>query len=364
MQSFERLMSPLIIDELMIPNRIVFPAVHTGYTEADGSISPKMARFYGELARGGVGLIIIGATAVSQGGELFSGTPCIDDDRVLEGLAGVFRAIREHGSVSSIQLAYGGRQNNASLKGVPIVAPSPIPCPTLKIVPRELRIEEIEDIEDQFAEGVVRAREAGAERVQFHCAHGYLIHQFLSPLSNRRTDEYGGSLGNRMRFIINIIRKSRRKVGHDFPLSCRISGDDFHEGGINLHDAVQMASALVKEGVSFLDVSGGVRGREAERDKAMASGGFRRLASSIRQAVRVPVSCVGMITDLRMGEEILQEGDADMVAMARALIADPKLIQKSLSGDFDAINSCTRCGQCRYWHSGQPYLTCPVYGEW
>ena len=111
MQKFERLMSPLVIDELMIPNRIVFPAVHTGYTEPDGRISPRMARFYGDLARGGVGLVIVGATAVSEKGKLFSETPCIDDDRVVEGLAGVFRAISEHGSVPSIQLGYGGRQN-------------------------------------------------------------------------------------------------------------------------------------------------------------------------------------------------------------------------------------------------------------
>jgi len=364
MQIFEHLMSPLIIDEMVIPNRIVFPAVHTGYTEPDGRISPKMERFYGEVARGGVGLTIVGATAVSYQGKLFSETPCIDDDRVLKGLAGVFRVIREHGSVPAIQLVFGGRQNRAALEGMPIVAPSPIPCPALNIVPRELCLEEVVAIEDQFAEGAARAREAGAEMVQFHGAHGYLIHQFLSPLSNQRTDEYGGSIENRMRFLINIVRKSRQRAGDDFPLNCRINGEDFKEGGLTLDDALQIACALAKEGIKFLGVSGGVRGAEEERDKAMAAGHFRRLARSIRQAARVPVSCVGMITNLDTAEEILLEGASDMVAMAKSLIADPQLIQKSLRGKFETIKPCIRCGVCYYWNSGQPHLTCPVYGGW
>jgi 2,4-dienoyl-CoA reductase-like NADH-dependent reductase (Old Yellow Enzyme family) len=364
METFECLMWPLTIDDLTMPNRIVFPAVHTGYTEPDGRISPGMERFYGEIARGGVGLTIVGATAVTAQGMLMPETPCIDDDRVVEGLAGVFRAIREHGSVPAIQLVHGGRQSRTALKGATIVAPSPIPCPTLKIVPRELTLKEIEAIEDKFAEGAVRAREAGAEMVQFHAAHGYLIHQFLSPLSNQRTDEYGGSFENRMRFLLNIVRKSRKRLGHDFPLGCRINGDDFRPGGLTLDDAVKVAKALAKEGVKLLDVSGGVRGTEKEREKAMAEGGFRHLASSIRKAATIPVSCVGMITDLRTAENILREGEADMVAMARALIADPQLIQKSLRGEFEAIKPCIRCNDCRYWLSGYPHLTCPVHGKW
>jgi len=364
MPKFERLMSQITIDGLTIPNRIVFPAIHTGYTEPDGRISPKMKHFHSELARGGVGLSIVGFTAVSAQGKFCPETPCLDDDRVVEGLAEVFRAIHDHGSVAAVQIAYAGRQNRTGLEGMPIVAPSPIPCPDLKIVPRALSVDEIEAIENQFAEATARVRDAGVDMVQIHGAHGYLIHQFLSPLSNQRTDIYGGSLENRMLFLLNIVRKSRQRVGPDFPLSCRINGQDYQEGGLTLDDARQIARALAKEGIQFLDVSGGVRGAERVRDEAMATGDFRRLARSVREAAGVPVSCVGMITDLRTAEEILQGNTSDMVAIGRALIADPRLIKKSLRGEFDAINPCNKCNTCYYWISGQPHLTCPVYGEW
>ncbi len=364
MPKFKHIMSPITIGSLKISNRIVFPAVNTGYTEPDGTISPKMSHFYGKLALGGVGLIIVGATGVSSQGKFFSESPCINNDRVLKGLAGVFRTIHDYGSIAAIQIGHGGRQNRAALNGMPLVAPSPIPCPVLKIKPRALSVEEIKRIEDQFADGTARARKAGADMVQFHGAHGYLIHQFLSPQSNKRTDQYGGSLENRMRFLLSIVKKSREKAGSDFPLSCRINGDDYQEGGLTLDDAKHIARALVQEGVQLIDVSGGVRLSWDAREKAMAAGDFRRLARGIRETVDVPVGCVGMITDLRTAEEIINKGTADMVAMARALIADPELIQKSLRGDFDSISPCIRCDICHYWRHGQPCLTCPVYGRW
>lgn len=347
MNGFGSLQKPLVVKGVRLPNRIVFPPTVTNYASADGQVTDRLIRYYQEIARNGVGLTVVGATAVAKAGNLFPYCTRIDDDRYLEGLSRLFSVIREAGSVPSVQLAHAGRQTSRRITGEQPVAPSPIPCLVWKDEPRELTVKEIEEIEDAFAEGVRRSKAAGAAMVELHGAHGYLINQFLSPFSNQRKDNYGGSLENRARFALNILHKSRARVGADYPLICRISAEEFMEGGLTLRDTQEIASLLAENGVDIISVSAGVAASRPQRDRFMKEGRFWELAGAIKKAVpQTPVIAVGKIMDLATAERVMEEHGVELIAICRALIADPELITKSLDGRFDEIVRCIECGEC------------------
>jgi len=220
--------NPLEIRDIVIPNRIVFPPIVTGYSNADGSIGDRQKNFYKTIAQGGVGLVIIGATAVTEDGPLTRRCSRIDKDDYIKGLSDLFATIKAEGSVAGIQLVHAGRQTNTRRTGgLPIVAPSAIPCPVNGVMPRELSINEIKNLENAFIQATERALEAGADFIEYHAAHGYLINQFLSPFSNKRSDEYGGSVENRARFALNIIKGARERIGVKPVLGFRISAVEF-----------------------------------------------------------------------------------------------------------------------------------------
>ncbi|MDP6561228.1 MAG: NADH:flavin oxidoreductase, partial [Candidatus Binatia bacterium] len=255
--------------------------------------------------------------------------------------------IQEAGSVPAVQLAHAGRQTSQRMTGEQPVAPSAIPCPVWKDEPHELAIKEIEEIEDAFAEGVKRSKAAGAAMVELHGAHGYLIHQFFSPLSNRREDGYGGSLENRVRFALNILHKCRAQVGSDFPLICRISAEEFMEGGLTLQESQEIAILLAENGVDIISVSAGVAASRPQRDKFMKEGRFWELAGAIKKALpQTPVIAVGKIIDLATAEQVMEEQGVELIAICRALIADPELVAKSIEGQSEEIVRCIECGEC------------------
>jgi 2,4-dienoyl-CoA reductase-like NADH-dependent reductase (Old Yellow Enzyme family) len=245
------------------------------------------------------------------------------------------------------------------------VAPSAIPCPVWGELPRELNQNEIEKIENQFAEAAFRAKRAGAELVEFNAAHGYLINGFLSPYSNHRKDLYGGSLENRARFMRNILTKTRERVGEDFPLICRISADEFVAGGLRLNDTKNISRLLEENGVDMISVSGGVAESRPRRDEFMEQGKFLELARGIKKSVCIPVIAVGKILSLSQAEKILNDGVADLVAICRAIIADPEFIPKSLENRVEEIQECIECGTCgASLMEDDMRMQCSVNKEW
>ncbi|MFO7963186.1 MAG: NADH:flavin oxidoreductase [Desulfobacterales bacterium] len=329
---------------LALSNRIVFPPFVTGYSSNDGMVTDRQVKFYKEIAAGGPGLVIVGATAVSPDGTGWMGNTRIDNDNAISGLKNLFDAIKAEGAAAGIQLYHCGVSTNTERTGGrPLVAPSAVPYPDGSGTAVALTREDIDILEEAFAGSAERAFEAGADLVEIHCAHGYLIDQFLSPLSNRRTDEYGGSLENRARFALNIIEKTRRAVGPDNIVGVRIGADEFAEGGYGLDESGIFSRWMAQKGADFIHVSGGMNQKGLE---AMNKGVFVQMAAEIKKGVDVPVICVGNIKNLARAEEIIASGAADLVAMGRALVADPGLIRKSFSGNEDQIVDCVDCLEC------------------
>nr|MDO8080729.1 tRNA-dihydrouridine synthase [Candidatus Freyarchaeota archaeon] len=367
MSGLEKVFTPLVIKSVKISNRIVFPPTDTDFGTADGFVTTMELNYYSRISRGGPGLTIVGASAVMKNGRGFPNVLNVYDDRYIDGLSKLFAVIKKNGSVPGIQLSHAGRQ--AWMPSFEPVAPSPIPC-TLKsegqglvmelAKPRELSLGEIEEIEDAFAAAAIRAKKAGAEFIEFHGCHGYLLHEFLSPFSNRRTDDYGGNLENQARFAVNVIMKTRESVGEDFPLCFRISADGRVEGDLTLEESKKLAPILVDAGIDVLHVSSG---RFENIDYISPTRNLGEcvnvhLAEVIKERVDVPIITVGAIYDLRTAEKILEEGKADMVAMGRAQIADPELVNKSKAGEFDSIVKCTRCNECGLSLYMEPGMRC------
>jgi 2,4-dienoyl-CoA reductase-like NADH-dependent reductase (Old Yellow Enzyme family) len=365
MTSFDRLMEPITLKNTVLPNRLVFPPTVTDYAEENHEVGEPLTDYYRTIAQSKVGLTVIGATSISPEGDLFPYCTRIDEDKYIDGLSQLFAVIKEAGSVPGIQIAHAGRQNSSKYTGVQPVAPSPIPCPTRNETPRELAIEEIEKLEDQFAQGAFRAKQAGAEVIELHGAHGYLINQFLSPYLNKRNDIYGGSIENRSRFLLNILTKTREKVGADLPLICRISAEEFVEGGTTLDDSKKIAVMLAENGLDVISVSGGIAESRSKRNEAMKKGRFLELAKGIKEVVQIPVIAVGQIIDLSQAEKVLEDGIADLVAICRALIVDPELIRKTMEDRVQEINRCIACGECLATLSKNDMrMRCSVNKEW
>ena len=345
MTAYPKVNESLKIKGVTIPNRIVFPPVVTNYSAIDGSISDQQISFYRKIAGAGVGLTIIGASSITPDG-IVSGMTRIDEDRYIPSLRRLFDVIREQGSVPGVQIVHPGRQTRSEITGRETVSASAIPCPFLGETPRELTIAEIEELEDAFAQAIRRAVEAGAEVVEMHAAHGYLLCQFLSPLSNIRQDQYGGSPENRARFALNAIDKARDMVGPDKVLGFRISADEFLEGGLNIDESRVFAKMMLDHSADFINVSAGTPASGPKRHEEMEEGTYVRLAGEVKQVVNVPVICVGWVTGLDRAEEILVDGTADLVAICRALIADHDLLKKYYEGRVGEVVECIHCGEC------------------
>ena len=344
MNQFSRTFTPLNIRDLVIPNRIVFPPVVTGYSKPDGSVSRRQDAFFGNIARGGIGMIIVGATAIAPEGVGWMGNTRIDQDEHIQGLERLFNVIKAEGSVAGIQLYHAGsRTTHRRTKGLEMVSSSGIEHPYGSGVPRELTITEIHQLEEAFAKATERAFAAGADIVEFHAASAYLINQFLSPLYNRRSDEYGGSLENRARFGLNIIKRTREMVGPDHVIGIRICAEEFTEGGYRIEESRKFCRWFEDEGIDFIDATAEVTPEGMEE---MFKGTFLQLASAIKDAVTVPVICVGAIKSVERIEEILAQDQADLVAVCRALIADTELVAKTLNGKEEDIVECLDCFDC------------------
>ncbi|MCK4721983.1 MAG: NADH:flavin oxidoreductase, partial [Dehalococcoidia bacterium] len=222
MNSLTRLFEPGSIGTMELGSRIIMAPMGTLFANEDGSVSERLCRYYEERAKGGVALIIVEVTAVARGGKAHPRELGIYEDEFIPGLGRLVDSVHQYGVSIAIQLHHTGRQTTAEAAGGQPVAPSAIPCPLLKVMPRELTTEEIEHLAAAYGEGARRAKEAGFDAVEIHGAHGYLICQFLSAYSNKRTDKYGGNLEGRMRFALDIVARAKDNVGADFPMLFRL----------------------------------------------------------------------------------------------------------------------------------------------
>jgi 2,4-dienoyl-CoA reductase-like NADH-dependent reductase (Old Yellow Enzyme family) len=258
-----------------------------------------------------------------------------------------------------VQLAHGGRVLRPDLAGGTVVGPSAIPSPNSQNTPHALSTEEINEIVSQFVQTAVNAKDAGAELAEFHGAHSFLLNEFMSPAANQRSDEYGGSTENRARIVREIIQQTRQKVGDNFVLGLRMSVDEFVEGGLKPEESVEMIRMFIEDGLDVIHVSGGGLDSGGAMIQAALKGELLKLAGFVKKQVNIPVIAVGGILKLEQAEAALENDMADMVAIGRALIADPVLVTKSLEGRVDEVVECTNCMQC-FMPGSEPGITCQV----
>jgi len=332
MTRFSALFTPFRIGSLEVRNRIVMPPMATNFASEDGSVNEQHIAYYLKRAKGGVGYITFEHTGVLKQGRAFPTMTLIESDQNIAPLKKLVEAVRREGGKIVIQINHAGRQTSSSNTGGPIVAPSAIPCPVRKEIPRELSIEEIGRIVNAYGEAARRVKETGADGVEIHMAHGYLLCQFLSPFSNQRTDDYGGNRDRRMRMALEVLRAVRTRVGSGFPVICRLSADEYVEGGLKLEDTVEIAKALERSGADALHISACVAASVYFNHPPYYAeeGVFFHLAQGVKSAVGIPVITVGPIRTPELANRIVEEKKADLVSMGRALIADPELPVKAL----------------------------------
>ncbi len=369
MQGFERLFQPITIKGVTIRNRIAMPAMNNNFANSDGSVSPRLIRYYEERGKGGTGLIIISGAYVDAKVKKRGGGLLIDDDRLVPPLKSLAETIQRTGAKVFQQINHNGRLMSSSklLKtaatGKP-VAPSAIPHLVTGQIPHVLTKDEIKTLIEQFGQGARRARDAGFDGVEIHGTHGHLINQFFSLYSNRRTDEYGGSLENRLRFPVEVYRRARELTGDNFIIGFRFNAREFAPIETPLEDVIALCERLEKEGIDLLHMSAGNSETPSASTRIMPFcnvplGCYSDLAARIKPYIRVPLVTVARINTPELAEEILREGKADIVATGRALIADPWWPNKLAAGKRDEIRRCLSCNQgCMEHLAQEKAITC------
>ncbi|HEU4678681.1 MAG TPA: NADH:flavin oxidoreductase/NADH oxidase, partial [Terrimicrobiaceae bacterium] len=326
------LLSPLTIRGVTFRNRIAM-APMCQYSAEDGFAHDWHLVHLGSRAVGGVGLVIVEATGVTGNGRISPGDLGIWKDEHIEPLARIVRFVHSQGAIAGIQLAHAGRKASCDLAwkggarlrpeqgGWPVVAPSPIPFNEDDPIPQALDGEAIDGIVAAFEAAARRALAAGFKVIEIHAAHGYLLHEFLSPISNRRSDEFGGSLDNRMRLLLRVAGQLRRLIPEELPLFVRLSATDWVEGGWDVDQSVELARRLRSLGVDLIDVSSG--GMVPQARVPVARGYQVPFARRIRDEAGIRTGAVGMITDPNHADEIITGGDANLVFLARELLREP-----------------------------------------
>lgn len=330
--SAPRLFTPFKIRDITLPNRIVVSPM-CQYSAENGFANDWHLVHLGSRVIGGAAAVMVEATAVEPRGRISPGDVGLWSDPHIEPLERIARFAKRHGAVPAIQLAHAGRKASTAAPwqgGKPLsesedgwqpVAPSPIPFDKGYPVPAELSKEDIRQITAEFAAAARRALDAGFQIVELHAAHGYLLHEFLSPLSNRRRDEYGGAFDNRIRFVLEVVNAVRRQWPERLPLFLRISATDYADGGWAIDDSVRLARAVAPLGVDLIDCSSG--GLVPHVRIPVGPGYQVAFAAQVRREAEVPTGAVGMITDPQQAEDVLESGSADLVILAREFLREP-----------------------------------------
>lgn len=352
-----KMFEPVTIKNIRIRNRIARSATYEGMGNHVGEPSPQIARLYNTLAEGEVGLIFTSAAIIErfkiplpEGADMAYPT-YIDIDDLIELWKPIVADVKSRGAAIAMQVVHPGRQEAPVLRGgEPPLAPSAVEEKLSGVMPREITIDEIKDVVEKFAQVCRRVKEAGFDAVQLHGGHGYLISNFISPYTNRRTDEYGGDTAARSKFIVDIVGRARELVGEDYPIMIKMNCDDFAPDGLRKEEAARVAAVIEEAGIDCIEITGGIyenadsTSRKAirkEEDEAY----FLSHAEALRSAVSIPLILVGGFRTPSVVERILEEGVADMVSVCRPLIREPLLIKRWKEGDLEKAK-CISCNQC------------------
>ena len=358
-RKYPNLFSPIKIGPLMLKNRIVSAPTSVAELSGESHLSRDNIAYYKLKAKGGAALVTVGESIVhSATGRSHPKQIFLDDEGVVPSLVETADAIHQYGAIASIELSHGGINCDPMfIGGRNPIGPSAIPTEIgfrtkemTPVVVEEMTEELMEEIADSFAAGAARVKLAGFDMCMIHAGHGWLLAQFLSPLTNRREDQYGGSVENRARFPIMVIDRVRESVGRDFPIELRISGSELIDGGLTIKDAIEI-SRMVEDKVDLIHVSAGAHAvietlTTMHPSMFLPHGCNVHLAEAVKKEVKIPVVTVGGISDPRQMEEIIAGGRADIIALARGLIADPELPRKAQYGKDDEIVHCLRCFDC------------------
>lgn len=325
-----KIKQPLVIKNVKLNNRIAMPPMASEKTE-DGHITPAHHHYYRKRTKGGhIGLVVTEHMYICPEGQATPGQIYIGDDSCIEGLRSLTDAIHESGAKCFAQINHAGYKAPEKLIGMQPVSASAMEFRLKsgeRVTPAELSKEEIKRIAACFAAAALRAKEARYDGVEIHAAHGYLLCQFYSPLSNRRTDEYGGSLENRVRLHLEVIAAVRAAVGGDYPVAIRMGGCDYMEGGSSIEDCVEACKMFEKAGIDLIDLSGGHCGFQPEGREGVL---FEDMAKAVKAEVAVPVILTGGIVDGETAERLLQENACDIVGIGRALLKDPSWAENQI----------------------------------
>ncbi len=323
-----KLNESLQINQIVMPGRLFMPPVGSYKAEDDGTVTDELVEHYRlRAANPHVAMITTEHTFFMREGMKCLRMLGADNDNKIPGLRRITDAIHESGKIAICQLNHCGAAADPAAIGLPAAkAPSAVLLPEpvrqgRTVVPDEMTVAEIREVEAKMAEAAIRAKEAGYDGVEIHCAHAYLLNQFYSPLTNLRKDEYGGSLENRVRILLETLDQVRAAVGKDYLISVRLGGCDYTEGGSTIEDAVQTAKWIEEHGADMISVTGGMCGYM--RKGHLEPGYFSDMSKAIKDAVSMPVLLAGGVKTLAQAEELLQEGCCDMIGVARKLFADP-----------------------------------------
>ncbi len=319
-----QIFKPITINSMEIPNRFVRSATNESLMDSEGYVTDRLGDMYEELAKGGVGLIITGYAYVRPDGKSSLMQAAIYDDKFIPAYKKLTKRVHNYKTKITLQIAHGGRQTKPEICGCTPIAPSAVTDSSSGITPKEMSESDIRNIIKCFGQAARRAKEAGFDGVQLHAAHGYLLSEFISPYTNRRTDKWGGSIENRTRILIEVLKECRKEVGRDYPILIKLNSMDGISGGI-----AEAGAVTARIGI------------KSKKDEAYFSDNARR----IKQCVSVPVICVGGIRSVEVMEGIIKDKKADMIAMSRPFIREPDLVNKIREGTKTKAD-CISCNQC------------------
>jgi 2,4-dienoyl-CoA reductase-like NADH-dependent reductase (Old Yellow Enzyme family) len=353
------LFEPLKINTMQIPNRFMRSATHDRCADPSGGVTDLLIRIYKRLAMGGVGLITTGHAYVSGNGKMSSNMLGADRDELIPGLKKLVDSVHRYDSKIMLELNHAGRYATTAMIGEQPAAPSAVYNPITDETPRAFDQDEIKRLIEAYAAAANRAVSAGFDAVQIHSAHGYLASQFISPYTNRRNDHWGGTLENRMRFLLEVFHQIRKTVGDDYPVTVKLNSEDFIDGGLTIEESTQIAGALSQAGIDAIEISGGMM-RESlvsgskldiltEEDEAY----FLPNARKFKSVITAPLILVGGLRSPQLMQRLIEDCEVDMVSMCRPLIREPDIVNQWKQGNFKKAG-CISCGGC------QKYLDEPV----
>ncbi len=323
--------TPIQIKDLVIKNRLVMPPMATTKANANGKVTKELCEYYEEKSRGGyLGLIITEHSFISQQGKAHKGQVSISKDSDIKELEKIVSIIHNNSTKVFAQINHAGGATQKEITGFDILSASAVPLPsrrTTTVLPKEMTQRDIDKVIDDFAEGALRAKKAGYDGVEIHSAHGYLLNQFFSPLTNKRTDKYTGTtLQGRIELHLQIINAIRKLVGNSYPIALRLGACDYMEGGITIEDSIAACKEFEKAGIDLLDISGGFCSYISPKTKQQ--GYFSELSEPIKKAVNIPVILTGGITTREAAEELLQTEKADMIGVGRAMLKNSNMAKQ------------------------------------